>query len=414
MMRRLAHWSVRWWWAIVAAWLALAGVLFAIAPPFEQVATYDETAFLGEDAGAIKGGFLLADGWPDDDFSRTIAVVVESTDGPLDEADERWIADLAAWVEGPHAPEALDMAMTYVDDERARDFLLSADGEATFVVIGMAVPPFTPPANEGVAELRAHIASTDVPAGTDVYVTGTGGVAADESQAIDDGVNRTHAITLLLVVLILLWVYRSPVAPLVPLLTIGVAFVVSLSTVSLLAQAGMQVASLYEQFSIVIVFGAGTDYCLFVVSRYHEELKLGEERGYRPNRALRRRTTVATMLVLGGVIGSSAGTTIAGFLSMSVAEFGLFRNMGPAMAVAVAITLAAALTFTPALLRVFGRNLFWPHLPIKGDHGATEPLVELRADELDLPHDPLELLEGHQSRGDDDPAAEDEPEAVRA
>ena len=83
---------------------------------------------------------------------------------------------------------------------------------------------------------------------------------------------RTTVITLVLVVAILVWIYRSPVAPLVPLTTIGVAFAVSLGVISFLAQAGLKVSALVETFMVVIVLGAGTDYCLFIVSRYKEEL----------------------------------------------------------------------------------------------------------------------------------------------
>jgi putative drug exporter of the RND superfamily len=110
-----------------------------------------------------------------------------------------------------------------------------------------------------------------------------------------------------------------------------------------------------ETFMVVIVFGAGTDYCLFVVSRYKEELSGGLDDG-RPRRAV----LVGTMAVIGGVIASSAATVIVGFASQGVAEFGMYRTTGPAMAVAVLVTLAAGLTLTPALLAILGRWAFWP------------------------------------------------------
>lgn len=384
-MSRLARVVVRWWWAVILAWVGLAAVLHALAPPFSQVATYDNTAFLAEDAPAMVGGQLLAEGWPDDDFSRTAAIALVRPDAPLTEADLEHVRGLLAWLRSPDAPRHVGDVTTHLDDPALASAFLADDGQAMFVLVGFEVPAFTPPANETVEQLRQHVEESSPPAGLEVHVTGSVAVAADQAAAIDRSVNRTHMITIVLVLLILLGVYRSPVTPLVPLITIGVAFVVALATVSLLARAGMEVSSLYETFSIVIIFGAGTDYCIFLISRYHEELDLAGRRGYATSRPLRQGTMMASLLVLSAVLASSAATTIAGFSAQAVAEFGMFRTMGPAMALAVAITLAAALTLTPALMRLFGRHLFWPSRRVRGAHGSDELLIERHGERLRLP-----------------------------
>ncbi len=361
---------------MLAVWLAATGILLAVAPPFQTVATYDASAFLSDTAEPVVGGELLEAAWPDDDFSNNAAIVLARDDGELTDADRRAATDLVAWLRSDEAPDVFGDVTTHLDEPRLEDTLLSDDGQAMFVLVGLEVSSYSPSANEAIEQLRAHVAAADTPAGLEVLVGGTAGIAADESQAIDTSVRRTHLITILLVVAILLWVYRSPIAPLVPLATIGAAFAVSISVVSLLAQQGMQVFSLFENFSIVIVFGAGTDYCLFLISRYHEELDLGHRAGLDRSNALRRGTLTVTLVVLVAVLGSSALTTIAGFTAMSVAEFGMYRSMGPAMAIAVAITLLAALTLAPALMRLFGRHLFWPGGGTVAPHGADDvPLV---------------------------------------
>lgn len=385
-MSRLARVVVRWWWAVIALWVGLAATLFAVAPPFEQVATFDNTAFLPADAPSMVGGALLAEGWPDDDLSRTAAIALVREDGELTDADRAYAEELVAWLRSEDAPRHVGSVTTHLDQPQLASAFVSEDGQAMFLLAGLEVAAFTPPANETIAALREHVTETSPPDGLAAHVTGSTAVAADQAAAIDRSVNRTHLLTIVLVVLILLWVYRSPVAPLVPLVTIGVAFVVSLATVSLLAQAGLDVSSLYETFSIVIVFGAGTDYCIFLISRYHEELDLADARGYAPSRRLRSGTLAASVLVLGAVLASSAATTVAGFSAQAVAEFGMFRTMGPAMALAVAITLAAALTLTPALMRLFGRRLFWPSSGVRGSHGAEGLAIETHRARLDL-HD---------------------------
>lgn len=361
-MRKLAQFADRWWWAIIAFWLFATAAAYFTAPSFEEVATYDESAFLPTSAPAIQGGILHEEAWPGGSFSRSAVVAFIREDEELTDRDREYIRQIANWAASERAPEAFGEVRSPLSDEQLREALTSEDGQAVLVVVGLTVPPFTPVANEAVRELRAHIdAETSPPEGLDVYVTGTGAVAADNQAAIDEAVRRVHLITLVLVVAILLFVYRSPVAPLVPLATIGVAFLMSISVVSLLAKAGMDVSSIFESFAIVIVFGAGTDYCLLLVSRFHDELLSAEDIGYEVDGAMRRRTLVATVTVLGAVIASSAAAVIVGFSAQAVAQFGLYRTIGPAMAIAVAITLLAGLTLTPALMRMFGGVLFWPH-----------------------------------------------------
>jgi RND superfamily putative drug exporter len=247
--------------------------------------------------------------------------------------------------------------------------LTSTDGSGTILITQFSTPPFEPPTNDAVVEIRKHIDATKPP-GLAVHVTGNAGVAADQSNSIQESIERTTIITLALVVLILLWVYRSPVTVLVPLMTIGIAFTVSQGVVALLAQQGMKVSSLVENFMVVIIFGAGTDYCLFIISRFREEV--GRTHEY-------RRTLVMTIAVVGGVIASSGATVIVGFVSQGVAKFGMFRTVGPAMAAAVVVTLGAGLTLTPALMRAFGRNLFWPAHPER--LAAEGSLPELQVSE---------------------------------
>lgn len=379
----VARASTRWWWAVLVSWAVLTGVLLLVAPPFQSVATFDASSFLSRDAGPVEGGQLLEEGWPEDAYTQNAAIVLARDDGELTEQDEAWAASLVDWLRSEDAPAPFGDVTTHLDQSRLADTFVSDDGQAMFLLVGVDAP-YSPPAAEGVEATRAHIAAADVPEGLDVLVGGTAGVAADESAAIDTSIGRTHVITLVLVVLILLFVYRSPIAPLVPLATIGVSFAVSISVVSLLAQAGMSVFSLYENFAIVIVFGAGTDYCLFLISRYHEELRLGTSSGLPDTARVRHGTLTVTVLVLVAVLGSSAMTTIAGFGAMSAAQFGMYRSMGPAMALSVAVTLLAAITLAPALMRLFGRFLFWPGRGTAGgDHGAgDEPLLLRRGDEV--------------------------------
>ena len=346
-------------------WALLAGALIAFAPRLESVVTSDVSAFLTDDASSVRAVQVLAETWPDDDLGNSAAIIAQR-EPRLRPADVAFLASLEEWLRGPDAPDAINSTLSARSRPELARVLVSEDETTEIVVVTFTTPPFEPPTNEAVEAIRAHVAGTRV-RGLAVFVSGNAGVAADQASAIKESIERTTVVTLALVVLILLWVYRSPVTPIVPLVTIGVAFVVAQGIVALLAKAGMQVSSLVQQFMIVIVFGAGTDYCLFIVSRFREDITRSHEY---------RRTMIGTVAIVGAVIASSAATVVVGFTAQGVARFGMFRTTGPAMAISVLITLAAGLTLTPALMRLFGRTLFWPA------HPEAETPLDARAESV--------------------------------
>jgi putative drug exporter of the RND superfamily len=383
---RLVALVVRFWPAVIAFWAVVATGLVLLAPAFDEVATFDDTSFLPEGSRSIEGNRLIEEGWPDDDLSNTLTLVIEREEQALRDEDVAWLRDQVDWLRSDESPDVLGAVTTHFDDPNLEPTFVAADEQAMFALAGIDVPGYTPRANEAVASVREHVHGIERPDGLNVFVTGSVAVAADENVATQTTVERTTGLTLGLVGLILLLVYRSPIAPLVPMVTIGTAFLASRAVISLLAQAGMPVSALYETFAIVIIFGAGTDYCLFLVSRYHEELVTSEAAGLAPSRRLRVGTLSATVLVMLAVLGSSAATTVVGFSAQGAAQFGLYRTMGPALAISIAVTVVITLTLAPALMRLFGRRLFWPdrwgtpkQLP-----GHADPLVVQYRERLGL------------------------------
>lgn len=387
MFKRLGELAARRFLWVIVGWFALAGILMATAPRLGDVVTFDVSAFLAHDAQSIRAVDLLAKTWPDDDVGDSAAIIFSRPTGLL-ASDFAYLDAVESWLRSEEAPGVVRSTQSGRSRPELASVLASIDGTTTIMLVQFVTPPFEPPTNKAIQAIRAHVSRTK-PDGLAVYASGNAGVAADQATTIDTSVKRTTAVTLVLVILILLWVYRSPVTLLVPLVTIGLALSVSQGIIALLADHGMRVSSLVETFMVVIIFGAGTDYCLFVISRFREDVAHSHEY---------RRTLVATIAIVGAVIASSASTVIVGFTAQGVAKFGMFRTTGPAMAIAVAVTLVAGLTLTPALMRVFGRSLFWPAHPEKLAAEGALPELRVAVAGADAPAPRASPTAGDQTR----------------
>ena len=173
-------------------------------------------------------------------------------------------------------------------------------------------------------------------------------------------------ITLILtvVIVILLVVYRAPLAALVPLGAISIAAVIALYLLAAgNAYLGMTTGLAEKIFTVVLLYGAGTDYSLMLISRHREFLQEGVEH---------RQAAARALAATGPAILASAGTDIIGLLMLSFASYRLFQSAGPAIAMALLVALLAAVTLVPAVVALVGRRVYWPTHPV-GLVGGPRP-----------------------------------------
>jgi putative drug exporter of the RND superfamily len=350
MFDRLGRFVLKFRFVLVAVWVVAAVGFGLLGPSLSKVGSADETSFLPKNAESLAARGVVAAAFPSDAAPST-ALIVFSRAGGLTDADRQAIEALRPWFESSGRPAAIVRYVTAEATPSLASMFRSSDGMVELARVDLSAPSFLPATNVAVDAIRNHLAgSGTLPAGLTAQVTGQAGIGRDYLKAIQDGTDRTTLATILLVVIVLLLIYRAPLAALVPLLTIGCAFMVSRGLLGFLAQGGWKLSSVLDSFIVVLVFGVGTDYTIFLVSRFREELG-------RNRYADAVRVTVSRM---GAVIAASAATVIVGLSSMMAASFGMIQTTGPALAIVIFITLLAGLSLTPSLLAIFGRSLFWP------------------------------------------------------
>lgn len=395
MYERLGSFVSRHWVVAIVAWGGAVLALYLVAPSWQSVARDGDLAYLPEHMTSVQAERLLARAFPEYQGRSQFVVVCAHDHRPLHARERELVERLGASID-----ELRKAGLPIVDVWTPRsavvgDKLISPDGCAALVVV-ILEREFMATANiEALQLMRAHLVRfaqrEQVPPSLRLGITGSAAIGGDMLTAAKESIQNTELATVLTVLVILLLVYRAPLLAVVPLATIAVSVVVALGLVALLAGAELpawlswsrlRVFTTTRIFIVVLLFGCGTDYCLFLIARYREELAAGITPAKAVGEALGR---VSQALI------ASALTTIFGLAVMAFAAFGKYRHSGPAIAVCLVVALAASLTLAPALLRVCGRAIFWPwgslgllgwragevhrHVPCLGPRGKAEKMV---------------------------------------
>ena len=357
MFKRVGEFTARYPWLVLAVWVLLGTTLARFAPSWEKTAQDDDINFLPARCASVKGYQLLQQAFPQEVYASRLIFAFERRDSPL-YADDFQLVDgvVAELLKLRDAEPQLQIKKIVSQrDPFMGSRLLSDDKQCTLVQVSLGTPYLAVRTRDTVNRadrvVRDYLAhqGDHLP---DVYTTGPAGVGRDLISAGGNSLDGTTLATVLLVIVILLFVYRSPYMALIPLVSIALAVWVALNILALCTLIpGFYLVNISQIFAVVMLYGAGTDYCLFLISRYREELAAGK----RPVKALGD-----AVGGVGGALAASAGTVICGLGLMGLAEFAKVRCGGPAIAVSLAVALLASLTLTPALLSLLGRIAFWP------------------------------------------------------
>lgn len=340
---------------IVLIWLVGGGVGGPYFGKVGEVSTNDQSTFLPASAESTMVQQRTSDFLGDSSIPAVVVVTAESGEKLTEQqlTDLRVVTDDLAKVDAVNGDVSPPIAS---EDGKAVQFFAPLDSSSDV--------------NDAVHELRTAV-QADLPEGTTAWITGPAGFTADLAQGFL-GIDGTLLIVAVIAVfVILVIVYRSPLLPILVLMSSLFALCVSVLTVWWLAKAEVFVLNGQVQgILFILVIGAATDYALLYVARYKEALGHGEDRF---------RAALTAWKGAFEPILASGGTVIAGLLCLLLSDLATNKALGPIASIGIGFAMLSALTFLPALMALFGRAAFWPFAP-KG-----EDLKHVLPADLDAP-----------------------------
>jgi RND superfamily putative drug exporter len=343
MFLRLGRAVVGHPWRVIGAWVVIAAVVIGFAP--KVATTSDETSFLPSHYQSVQAQDLQQKAFPNAATPAAI-VVFERADGhALTRSDSAKVGSVATTLASRHIPTLGVFEAGPASSNRLV--------QAVYVQMpNSSSGQLTQAQTNAIGTLRSDTASlvsgTDLRAG----VTGAAAQIVDEQASSNRANKIVFAGTIGLIIALLLIIFRSPVITLLPVLTIGVVSEIANGLIGAANKAfNLKVGSWVTAMLIVVLFGVGTDYVLFLLFRYRERLRVGEEPKLAMTSAIAR---------VGPAIATAAGAVIIAFMALVLSSLSIFHALGPALAIAVATTLAAGLTLIPAAVSLLGTKVFWP------------------------------------------------------
>ncbi|WP_339729547.1 MMPL family transporter [uncultured Gimesia sp.] len=389
MFRVLGNTVVRYWQILLVCWvLALIGISYA-APEWSSVVQNGEFAFLPSDSPSLQGEKLFKRAFPDDLLASSIVIVVRREHGDQglmpadltfieeklkpqlekiadpekfkdqnkDKTDEKESLTTTEDSSGQKSlPSNISRIRTYTD-KTIGDLLQSEDNKASLVIVELSTEFLDQSNGKTVASIENLIHHNDefkklIEPGLDITLSGIATVGRDMIRAANQSAEATELWTVLLVIILLIMIYRAPILALIPLFTVFVSVKIALSVLAILGDWGVVgLFSGIEVYVTVILYGAGVDYCLFLIARHREELD---------KECTFKEAISNSIATVGSALAASAGTTMCGIGMMYFAAFGKFQQAGIAMSLSLFFVLLASLTLTPALLCLAGRFAYWP------------------------------------------------------
>ena len=341
--------------------------LALVAPPISEVTTNEQEEFLPVGVESVQALEILRNKYPMDDGIPAIAVF-HSDDG-FDEFELGGIHDYIKFLGSDDLPGVIFDQIPTLDGYSLINAFKSSDGSTFAIPFKVTGSPSDPSFSNSIDAAVAQAQLIGGRVQVDANLTGPATILRDAVKIFQSIDLRITLVTILVVIVIMFFIYRAPGLVFIPLFILVSALMVARFVAALVVDlTGLPLNDQVTSIMSVLLFGVGTNYVLFIVARYREEITNSSDRFRAMESAMRK--------VGPSIIGSSMTTVVAMFL-LIFSTLGSFKTMGPMLAITVSIMLIVALTVLPAAIVLMSRLAFWPSRTIASQQNlVTKPIWE--------------------------------------
>ncbi|QCJ42264.1 MMPL family transporter [Bacillus sp. S3] len=344
-------------WFILIAWIAVITALFMLAPNMETLVREKGQIAVPEGYSSTIAEKILKDVQSSENKGSELqTALVFHSEKKLTKEDFSNAEKAVNELKNNEEKFGITEILSPFDQEELKDQLVAKDGKT--ILVSLKITANGREAKEITNELYDAISEVKL----DHYYTGSWVIGEDLVSNSQEGLKKTEGITVGFILVVLLLVFRSAIAPIIPLVTVGFSYLTAQSIVGLLVNhVNFPLSTFTQIFLVAVLFGIGTDYCILLLSRFKEELSHNEDV---------TEAIITTYRTAGKTVIFSGIAVLIGFASIGFSTFQLYKSAA-AVAVGVAILLLALFTVVPFFMAVLGKKLFWPSKG-KLEHGDSK------------------------------------------
>ncbi|SER61911.1 putative drug exporter of the RND superfamily [Gracilibacillus ureilyticus] len=337
-------------------WIAISVIMLTTMPNMNQLVQEKGQITIPDTAQSSVANEMIIDMHEDGGESYGIIAVFHSrSEAALTEKQRGEIADTINKLLEQQEELGITEILTHLDSEKMEEQLVSEDG--TTILAQISVNQNVGEIDE-VADSLNKVIDTN---GVETYLTGSELVSNDFANSTQDGVKKTEIIAVIFILVVLIIVFRSPIVPIISLLTVGVSYLVSMGVIAqIVDKFDFPFSNFTQVFVVVVLFGVGTDYNILLYTRFKEELS-------RQNSAYH--AAKVTFKSAGKTVLYSGLAVLIGFSSLILANFSLYQATS-GVAIGVAVLLLVLTTLNPFFMVLLGKKMFYPIRNFKG-HGES-------------------------------------------
>ncbi len=344
-------------WVILISWIAVIAILFMVAPNMEKLVREKGQINVPDGYSSTLAKEILTDVQSSENSGNDLqTALVFHSDKKLTQDDFSIAEKAVSQLEKQKDRLGITSILTHFNKEELKEQLVSEDGKTILVSLNV-----TADGREG-KEITNELYSALDDVELEHYYTGNWLIADDLVTNSQEGLKKTEGITVVFILVVLLLVFRSAVAPIIPLVTVGFSYLAAQSIVAILVdKVNFPLSTFTQIFLVAVLFGIGTDYCILLLSRFKEEMSKNDSVV---------EAIIITYKNAGKTVFFSGLAVMIGFASIGFSTFVLYQSAA-AVAIGVALLLVALFTVVPFFMAVLGKKLFWPSKG-KLEHGESK------------------------------------------